>query len=291
MGREHGQRPSTGRGPRAVLSVVRALVRAVMSVVPAVVRAVADLVGGTDCAGCGGEPDRRGLCRPCAQALAGGPGGPSARPVPGWADPPAAAGASYAGVVGPVVVAHKEYGRTALAGPLAGLLAAAVDLAVGLATAESGWGTAESGPGTAPPGHVLLVAVPSSGRARRRRRDDPVRRLTRLAAGRLRARGVPTRVVTGLRVRGAPLDQTGLTRAGRAANLAGRFAVRRAARAVLVARPGRPAPVVVVVDDVLTTGATAREAVRALAAAGIGVAAVATVAVAHAPDPDDASVG
>jgi len=273
MGAQDGQRPGAGRGTRAVVSVARA-----------VVRAVADLVGGTDCAGCGGEPDRRGLCRPCARALAGGPGGPSARPVPGWADPPAAAGGSYAGVVGPVVVAHKEYGRTALAGPLAGLLAAAVDLALGLATADTGWAVG-------PPGPVLLVAVPSSGRARRRRRDDPVRRLTRLATGRLRARGVPARVVTALRVRGTPLDQTGLTRAGRAANLAGRFAVRPAARTALVARPGRPAPVVVVVDDVLTTGATAREAVRALAAAGIGVAAVATVAVAHAPDPDDGSAG
>ena len=250
----------------------------------ALARAVADLVGGTDCAGCGGEPDRRGLCQGCAGALAGGPGGPAAREVPGWADPPAAAGASYAGIVGPVVVAHKEYGRTALAGPLAQLLAAAVDLAVGLATAESGWDPAPTGP-------VLLVAVPSSGRARRRRRDDPVRRLTRLAAARLRARGVPARVVTGLRVRGTPLDQTGLSRAGRTANLAGRFAVRRTARAVLSAGPGRPAPVIVVVDDVLTTGATVREAVRALAAAGIGVAAVATVAVAHAPDPDGASTG
>ena len=258
----------------------------------AVGRAVADLVGGVDCAGCAGVPERRGLCRDCSAALSAAAGGSGVRQVPGWSDPPAVAAAAYAGAVAPAVVAHKEYGRRALARPLGGLLAAAVDLAVGLATADLGW--PDTGPLPAPPGAVpvLLVPVPTSRRARHRRRDDPLRRIARCAAARLREQGVPARVVAGLRVRGTPADQAGLSRAERVANLAGRFAVRHGARAALGApgagaaaqsTGGAGAPLVVVVDDVLTTGATVREAVRALAAAGIGVAAVATVA--RAGDP------
>ncbi len=260
-------------GPlRYTADLAERLGRAVADLAGGLGRAVADLVGGADCAGCAGVPERRGLCRDCADALSAA--GSRACQVPGWSDPPAVAATAYAGVVAPAVVAHKEYGRRALARPLGALLAAAVDLAVGVAYAELGWSTA---------GPVVLVPVPTSRRARRRRRDDPLRRVARCAAARLREQGVPARVVSGLRVRGTPADQSGLSRRERAANLAGRFAARRGAAAALVARPGRPLPLVVVVDDVLTTGATVREAVRALAAAGVGVAAVATVA--RAGDP------
>jgi predicted amidophosphoribosyltransferase len=72
------------------------------------------------------------------------------------------------------------------------------------------------------------------------------------------------------------LDQSGLDARARAANLAGSIhcpspALRRLARR-------HPAARVVVCDDVLTTGATAREAQRALEGVGLRVVAIATVA-------------
>jgi predicted amidophosphoribosyltransferase len=79
-----------------------------------------------------------------------------------------------------------------------------------------------------------------------------------------------------LRVRPGVVDQAGLDATGRAANLAGSMAtsasaVRRLARRQVAAH-------VVLCDDVLTTGATLREAQRALESVGIGVVAAATVA-------------
>ena len=70
-------------------------------------------------------------------------------------------------------------------------------------------------------------------------------------------------------------DQAGLDAAGRAANLAGSMFCPTGAAA-----PAAPAGGVrvVVCDDVLTTGATAREAQRALEAVGLEVAGIAAVA-------------
>jgi predicted amidophosphoribosyltransferase len=119
---------------------------------------------------------------------------------------------------------------------------------------------------------VVLVPVPSSAWASRARGADVAALLAGRAARDLRAPGRPARAVRGLRQRRRVHDQAGLGAPGRAANVAGAFTVRRPARRRLRGR------VVVVVDDVVTTGASAAEACRALRSAGVEVVAVAAVA-------------
>ncbi|HEY9564118.1 MAG TPA: phosphoribosyltransferase family protein, partial [Nocardioides sp.] len=75
---------------------------------------------------------------------------------------------------------------------------------------------------------------------------------------------------------GRVLDQAGLDSTERHANLEGSMSCRPTVRAALSARGVRAWTVVV--DDVLTTGATAREAQRALESAGVPVLGIATVA-------------
>jgi predicted amidophosphoribosyltransferase len=125
-------------------------------------------------------------------------------------------------------------------------------------------------------GPVVLVPVPSRGSVVRARGHDPLLRMTRAAAALARRHGLDARVVPLLRQRVAPADQAGLDATARAANLAGSLAVAPGPRAALARsrRPGR----VVVCDDVVTTGATLREAQRALEDGGIAVAALACVA-------------
>jgi predicted amidophosphoribosyltransferase len=154
----------------------------------------------------------------------------------------------YSGAARAALLAHKERGRLPLVRPLGGALAAAVT-ALDL------------------PGPLLLVPVPSSRAAVRARGHDHALRLARTAARSLTACGVPARAAPVLRQVRATADQAGLDAAERAANVAGALACRR-----------RPLGPVVVVDDVVTTGATLGEAARALRAAGAELAGGAAVA-------------
>ena len=218
------------------------------------------LVLPVECAGCG-RPDTA-LCSACRRPLAG-PGvevRAPAVPVPVYACAP------YAGSVPRTVVAWKDRGRLDLTGALASALAVAVEAS--LDAAGVGAGQTHAGPGA-----VLLVPVPSSSRASRARGADVVALLTVVAARRLRARGSSVRIARLLRQRRRVSDQAGLGARGRAANVAGAFAVRRP-----LLRSFPPGARVVVVDDVVTTGASAAEAARVLHLHGAVVLAVAAIA-------------
>jgi ComF family protein len=103
---------------------------------------------------------------------------------------------------------------------------------------------------------ALLVPVPLHGRRRRRRGFNQAELLAR-ALGRLRGVEVVPRA---LRRRVDTPSQTGLTAAGRRRNVVGAFVVDHPRRVM-----GR---CVVLVDDVYTTGATARACATALKRAG-----------------------
>jgi predicted amidophosphoribosyltransferase len=188
------------------------------------------------------------LCAGCGRAGAALCAGclPRGAPVPvAGLDVPVLAAGPYADGLRAALVAYKERGRRDLAGPLGELLALAV----------RGLG-----------GPAVLVPVPSAPAAARARGGDHVLRLARQVARRL---DLP--VCRALALRRAVRDSAGLSPAARAANLSGALGALRPPAAVT----GVPA---VVLDDIVTTGATLREAVRALRAAGWPVGGAATVA-------------
>ncbi|MFF4539585.1 ComF family protein [Streptomyces aureus] len=217
-------------------------------------RDLTDLVLPAECGGCG--LPRTVLCPECRAALTGA--APCrVRPLP---EPQGLsvvhAAAPYGDEVRAMLLAHKERGALALAGPLGGALAGAVRAGLGPAGRPG-----PLGPGGRGAAAVLLVPVPSARWAVRARGHDPVRRIALAAAGELRRTGTPARVLGVLRQRRAVADQSGLNSRQRAANLAGALEV-AAGGERLLARGGR----VVVVDDLMTTGASLAEAVRAVRA-------------------------
>ncbi|AOR33950.1 hypothetical protein BFF78_25445 [Streptomyces fodineus] len=224
-------------------------------------RDLTDLVLPADCAGCGAP--RTELCARCRAALYGRPPR-RVRPVPEPAGLPVVhAAAPYAGEVRTLLLAHKERGALALAGALGTALAAAVRAGLGAGgapvTAGPGAGAvAGGGPGGSAEAPVLLVPVPSARWAVRARGHDPVRRMALAAAGELRRAGTPARVAAVLRQRRPVADQAGLDARRRLENLAGALEVTAGGARLLGAGQ------VVLVDDLITTGASLAEAARAV---------------------------
>lgn len=216
-----------------------------------------------------GELDVR-WCARCADLLAGPPvraerGAPrldrldGVPPVPVWALTP------YAGPVRDVVVHWKDRGRADLDHLLApALRRAAARLGPVLSHALGDAYSPSDLPGGArhdPPGPrpLAVVPVPSTAAARRARSREPVGVLARAVAHGLRDAGVPARVVPALARRGRGRDQVGLGARARGRNLSGAVRMTRRGTRALGQRS-----VCVLVDDVLTTGATLAAVERAL---------------------------
>ncbi|MBW1603256.1 ComF family protein [Streptomyces sp. JJ66] len=255
-----------------------------------------DLVLSARCAGCGAPGS--GLCARCRQVLRDA----RVRPVGGVPGLPSAYAAGvYADELRALLLAHKERGALRLAHPLGQTLAGAVRAALAgpgqCARTGQGAGAGQparpepipmpgQGAGWAPgaaraaarAGPVLLVPVPSARRSVAARGHDPVRRLARAAASALRSTGVAARAAAVLCQHRPVADQARLTPGERHRNLAGALTVAPGAVRLLGA-----ARAVVVVDDLVTTGASLAEAVRALTAAGAPCAGAAVVALAPRP--------
>ncbi|OUE21557.1 DNA utilization protein GntX [Clavibacter michiganensis] len=224
------------------------------------------VVAPVTCAGCG-APDRA-VCPACRAAM---PCPPRVQPLalPAVPSPrgrvparvvPVGCGSAYAPPWPALLSGLKEDGRTDAARAMAATLIRALRTAVAAAERESG-PAASAWP-------LDVIPVPAPAASLRRRGYAPVEvLLARAGIVPLRAPGLPGLRRHPLRFTRRPADQAGLGVAARAANVDGCLAAR-------IDLAGRR---VLVVDDVLTTGATLRETCRAVRAAGGEVVACAVL--------------
>ncbi|KZS58591.1 ComF family protein [Mycobacterium ostraviense] len=208
-----------------------------------------DLVLPLQCGGCGAPATR--WCPACMNELVVKPGEPLL--VTPRVDPhvPVFALGRYTGVRRQAILAVKERGRGDLVSPLARVLAVGIHRLLC-------WSMVDT--------PLTVVPAPTRRSAARRRGGDPI---TRIAGAAVAAH--PDIIVTAaLRMRAPARDSVGLDTSARERNIAGRVRL----------RGPKPRTEVLIVDDIITTGATARESVGVLQAAGVRVAAVLVIAAA-----------
>lgn len=187
-----------------------------------------------------------------------------------------ASATAHAGPVAAAITAYKDSSRRGLVRPLSKLLARAVAaqlLAVG-------W---------VPDTSVALVPIPSRWVARRTRGSDTMADLAQGAVRELRRAGVPARCVRALSHRAGGQDQVGLSRVARQVNMQGALELAHRPWGRATHLGSAAAPTVVVVDDVLTTGATLRAAASvlrpALGAPATGGARLCAASITATPGP------
>jgi predicted amidophosphoribosyltransferase len=223
-----------------------------------VAHALVDLVVPRLCGGCG-RPGSN-WCDRCAHVVADAPTAVRPRvplPVPVYAV------GRYTGPHRRAILELKEHGRADLARPLGSALAGA------LRTVD-GWSELPVAR------HLVLVPAPTRRVSARRRGGDPV---TAICVHACTLLGPRASVLPVLTTSSWARDSAGLSAAARSANLAGAIEISgRGRRRMEAVRAAGTA--VVLVDDVLTTGATAAESMKVLARAGMDVHLVLVIAAA-----------
>ncbi|MDR1431606.1 MAG: ComF family protein [Propionibacteriaceae bacterium] len=212
------------------------------------VNAFAELVLGACCPGCGVAAF--GLCPDCRRELTDSP-----VLLTHCAGIPVAAGGAYRGVLRQAVLVAKERHGLALLDPLAVVLQHA------LLALRPGF-------------PALLVPVPTAKARVQQRGVDLPRDVALRAARKLRASGADVQVSAALKLVRTPLDQSELGAAARKENVRGALSWRTAANL----RGAGSRTEVIIVDDLITTGATLAEAVRACADVGVTVVGAACLA-------------
>lgn len=194
--------------------------------------------------------------------------------------PPLWAASDYAGTTRALILRFKDYNQRHLVKPLGAALARAVASAARFRHSP-----------------VTLVPIPSRRSAARSRGGDHVLRLARVAVHELRSMGYSATVTRALALVGRPRDSAGLSAAERAANLANAFtlapAAGRLAARTTEARSGSsgtPQSRLIVVDDIVTSGATLSLAAEALIRCGIQVTAAAVIGATQRRHPETSAL-